>query len=49
MAQKMARNATQSDLEIHDVVNCVAYFAYVNRVVAGLGVRPGGREGEPGQ
>ena len=49
MAQKMARNATQSDLEIHDVVNCVAYFAYVNRVVAGLGVHPGGREGEPGQ
>ena len=37
-----------STLEIHDI-NCTNYFAYVNRVVAGLGVRPGGREGEPGQ
>ena len=37
------------DREIHDLVNCVAYFAYVNRVVAGLGVLPGGREGKPGQ
>ena len=35
--------------QIHDLVNCVAYFAYVNRVVAGLGVIPGGREGKPGQ
>ena len=37
------------DLQIHDLVNCVAYFAYANRVVAGLGVLPGGREGKPGQ
>ena len=37
------------DRHIHDLVNCVAYFAYVNRVVAGLGVLPGGREGTPGQ
>ena len=37
------------DGEIHDLVNLVGYYAYVNRVVAGLGVRVGGREGAPGQ
>ena len=37
------------DREIHDLVNLVGYYAYVNRVVAGLGVRVGGREGAPGQ
>ena len=41
--------ASMDDRQIHDLVNCVAYFAYVNRVVAGLGVLPGGREGTPGQ
>ena len=49
MAALRSAPVALSDLEIHDVVNCVAYFAYINRVVAGLGVRPGGREGEPGQ
>lgn len=38
-----------SDNAVHDLVNCVAYFAYVNRVVAGLGVFPGGKEGAAGQ
>ena len=37
------------DREIHDLVNCVGYFAYANRIVAGLGVYPGGREGVAGQ
>jgi uncharacterized peroxidase-related enzyme len=43
------RDAGLSDLGIHDLVNCVAYFAYANRVVAGLGVVPGGKEGAVGQ
>ncbi len=38
-----------NDREIHDLVNVVAYFAYANRIVAGLGVRPGGREGPAGE
>jgi uncharacterized peroxidase-related enzyme len=43
------RVAGLDDREIHDLVNCVAYFAYANRIVAGLGVYPGGREGVAGQ
>ena len=37
------------DRGLHDLVNVVAYFSYVNRVVRGLGVKLGGREGPPGQ
>ena len=32
------RRAGFDDLAIHDIVCCVAYFAYVNRVADGLGV-----------
>ena len=49
MASLRSPGVGLDDRQIHDLVNCVAYFAYVNRVVAGLGVLPGGREGEPGQ
>jgi len=38
-----------SEREILDVVQVVGYFGYVNRLVAGLGVRLGGREGASGQ
>eukprot|EP00041_Stephanoeca_diplocostata_P011282 m.183638 g.183638 ORF g.183638 m.183638 type:complete len:87 (-) comp18482_c0_seq3:717-977(-) len=48
-AVEMLRCAGLDDREIHDLVNSVAYFAYANRIVAGLGVRTGGREGAPGQ
>eukprot|EP00035_Acanthoeca_spectabilis_P015613 m.312085 g.312085 ORF g.312085 m.312085 type:complete len:67 (+) comp16399_c0_seq2:530-730(+) len=43
------RMAGLSDRAIHDLVNVVAYFAYSTRIVAGLGVVTGGREGELGQ
>lgn len=46
---QIVRDAGVSDRGLHDLVNCIAYFAYANRVVAGLGVRPGGKEGLPGQ
>ena len=49
MASLRSPGVGLDDRQIHDLVNCVAYFAYVNRVVAGLGVLPGGREGKPGQ
>lgn len=38
-----------TDREVLDVVQVTAYFGYANRIVAGLGVRLGGREGAPGQ
>ena len=31
----LKENVGLTDREVHDLVNCVAYFAYVNRVVAG--------------
>ena len=34
---------------IVDLVQCVAYFGYANRVVAGLGAPLGAGEGPPGQ
>ena len=47
--ERVRAAAALCDRGVHDLVNCTAYFAYANRVVAGLGVRPGGREGAPGQ
>ena len=38
------RNAGLADCEIHDLAQVVAYFAYVNRIVLGLG-----GELEPGE
>ena len=38
-----------SDQAIVDLTQCVGYFAFVNRIVAGLGVPLGIGEGEPGQ
>ena len=32
------REAGFDDLGIHDIVACVSYFAYVNRIADGLGV-----------
>ena len=47
--EELRRLTNLDDRTIHDVVNLVAYYAFANRLVAGLGVRVGGREGEPGQ
>ena len=43
------RHAGMTDHEIHDVAQVAAYFAYVNRVVLGLGVELGRGEGALGQ
>jgi len=43
------RKAGLEDREVLDLVQVVGYFGYVGRLVAGLGVRLGGREGPPGQ
>lgn len=43
------RGAGLSDREVHDAAVVVAYFAFANRVVHGLGVPLGGDEGAPGQ
>lgn len=32
------RSAGFDDLAIHDIVCCVSYFAFVNRIADGLGV-----------
>ena len=32
------RDAGFSDLAIHDIVCCISYFAFVNRVADGLGI-----------
>lgn len=32
------RDAGFSDLAIHDIVCCVSYFAFVNRIADGLGI-----------
>ena len=42
------RDAGLSDREIHDVAQVVAYFAFANRIVLGLGVELGTGEGPPG-
>ena len=43
------RSAGMTDREIHDVAQVAAYFAYVNRIVLGLGVELGRGEGAVGQ
>lgn len=43
------RGAGLTDREVLDLAQVVGYFAFANRLVAGLGVRLGGREGPPGQ
>ena len=46
---KQLRKAGLDDRAILDLAQCVGYFNYVNRIVAGLGVRLGEDEGTPGQ
>ncbi len=43
------RRTGMTDREIHDVAQIAAYFAYVNRIVLGLGVELGQSEGALGQ
>ena len=43
------RQAGLSDREVHDVAHVAAYFAYVNRIVLGLGAELGTGEGMVGQ
>ena len=43
------RKAGLDDRAILDLAQCIGYFNYVNRIVAGLGVRLGEDEGTPGQ
>lgn len=42
------RDQNLTDEEIHDLVQVTAYFAYVNRIVLGLGAELGAGEGPPG-
>lgn len=43
------RQAGLNDREVHDVTHVAAYFAYVNRMVLGLGAELGTGEGTVGQ
>ena len=43
------RQAGLTDREVHDVAHVAAYFAYVNRMVLGLGAEVGAGEGPVGQ
>ncbi len=43
------RQAGLNDREVHDVAHVAAYFAYVNRVVLGLGAELGTGEGAVGE
>ena len=43
------RKAGLDDRAILDLAQCIGYFNYVNRIVAGLGVILGEVEGSPGQ
>ena len=43
------RDQGLTDLEIHDLVQVIGYFAYVNRIVLGLGAELGEGEGPIGE